>query len=95
MTTFRIIPNTTQRATIKTVITAGQPGPTLSPSAVRWSPSFQATGLTFTGSGSTYPTYNSYYTHLHPIPSTNLRYNKLKRDGVELANRIRWSSHTS
>lgn len=29
--------------------------------AVRWSPTFQATGLTFTGSGTTYPTYNSYY----------------------------------
>lgn len=31
------------------------------PTAVRWSPVFQATGLTFTGSGTTYPTYNSYY----------------------------------
>lgn len=29
--------------------------------AVRWSPVFQATGLTFTGSGATYPTYKSYY----------------------------------
>lgn len=29
--------------------------------AIRWSPTFQATGLTFTGSGATYPTYNSYY----------------------------------
>jgi hypothetical protein len=27
----------------------------------RYSPTFQATGLTFTGSGATYPTYNSYY----------------------------------
>jgi hypothetical protein len=27
----------------------------------RYSPVFQATGLTFTGSGATYPTYNSYY----------------------------------
>ena len=27
----------------------------------RWSPNFQATGLTFTGSGATYPTYNSHY----------------------------------
>lgn len=27
----------------------------------RWSPVFQATGLTFTGSGTTYPTYNSRY----------------------------------
>ena len=28
---------------------------------VRYSPNFQATGLTFTGSGATYPTYNSHY----------------------------------
>jgi len=28
---------------------------------VRYSPTFQATGMTFTGSGATYPTYNSYY----------------------------------
>ena len=28
---------------------------------VRYSPVFQATGMTFTGSGVTYPTYNSYY----------------------------------
>ncbi len=27
----------------------------------RWSPNFQATGLSFTGSGTTYPTYNSHY----------------------------------
>lgn len=27
----------------------------------RWSPTLSATGLTFTGSNSTYPTYNSYY----------------------------------
>lgn len=32
-----------------------------SPVAVQWSPTFSATGLTFTGSGTTYPTYNSYY----------------------------------
>lgn len=31
------------------------------PYAIRYSPTFSATGLTFTGSGSTYPTYNSYY----------------------------------
>lgn len=31
------------------------------PTAIRWSPVFSATGLTFTGSGSTYPSYNSYY----------------------------------
>lgn len=31
------------------------------PTAIRWSPNFSATGLTFTGSGTSYPTYNSYY----------------------------------
>jgi len=30
-------------------------------SSVRYSPTFTATDLTFTGSGTTYPTYNSYY----------------------------------
>lgn len=39
----------------------GATGPALSPTAVRFSPTFQATGLTFTGSNTTYPTYNSYY----------------------------------
>jgi hypothetical protein len=28
---------------------------------IRYSPTFQATGMTFTGTGTTYPTYNSYY----------------------------------
>ena len=28
---------------------------------IRYSPTFSATGMTFTGSGNTYPTYNSYY----------------------------------
>lgn len=31
------------------------------PTRVRYSPTFQATGLTFTGTGATNPTYNSYY----------------------------------
>ncbi len=39
----------------------GATGPALSPAAVRFSPTFSATGLTFTGSNTTYPTYNSYY----------------------------------
>jgi len=33
----------------------------LSPTAIRWSPTFSATGMTFTGSGATYPSYNSYF----------------------------------
>lgn len=33
----------------------------ISPVKVRFSPVFQATNLTFTGSGATYPTYNSWY----------------------------------
>jgi hypothetical protein len=39
----------------------GATGPALNPTAVRFSPTFSATGMTFTGSNSTYPTYNSYY----------------------------------
>lgn len=31
------------------------------PGVVRYSPTFSATGMTFTGTNSTYPTYNSYY----------------------------------
>lgn len=42
-----------------TVSVAGAVGP--SPIAQRYSPTFQATGLTFTGSGATYPSYNSYF----------------------------------
>jgi hypothetical protein len=33
----------------------------LTPTAVRWSPVFQATGMTFTGTDATYPSYNSYF----------------------------------
>jgi len=29
--------------------------------SVQWTPNFEATGLVFSGSGTTYPTYNSYY----------------------------------
>ncbi len=39
----------------------GPTGPALNPQPVRWSPVFSATGLTFTGTNSTYPTYESYY----------------------------------
>lgn len=39
----------------------GPAGPALSPTSVQYSPTFSATGLSFTGSGATYPTYNSYY----------------------------------
>lgn len=31
------------------------------PTATRYTPTLSATGLTFTGTGNTYPTYNSYY----------------------------------
>lgn len=41
-------------------------------SAVRWSPIFQATGLTFTGSGTTYPTYNSYYVKYGQLVTFNI-----------------------
>ncbi|NBW20641.1 MAG: hypothetical protein EBR82_73015, partial [Caulobacteraceae bacterium] len=42
-----------------TVTVAGALGP--SPIAVQYSPVFSATGLTFTGSGTAYPSYNSWY----------------------------------
>lgn len=43
------------------------------PVATRWSPIFQATGLTFTGSGATYPTYNSYYVKFGQLVSFNIK----------------------
>ena len=43
------------------------------PVAVRWSPVFEATGLTFTGSGTTYPTYNSYYVRQGQLVSFNIK----------------------
>lgn len=49
------------------------PNPSPDPVAVRWSPIFQATGLTFTGSGSTYPTYNSYYVKHGQLVSFNIK----------------------
>jgi hypothetical protein len=48
-----------QIATIGDVETAQGAG--ANGEVTRWSPNFQATGLSFTGSGTTYPTYNSHY----------------------------------
>jgi hypothetical protein len=45
------------------------------PAPVRWSPVFQATGLTFTGSGLTYPTYESYYIKQGQLVSFNISIN--------------------
>lgn len=47
----------------------------LPPTAVRWSPEFKATGLTFTGSGVTYPTYNSYYVKQGQLVTFNIGIN--------------------
>lgn len=49
------------------------PNPTPDPVAVRWSPVFEATGLTFTGSGITYPTYNSYYVKHGQLVTFNIK----------------------
>lgn len=49
------------------------PSSAVSPTATRWSPTFQATGLTFTGSGNTYPTYNSYYVKLGQLVTFNIK----------------------
>ena len=38
----------------------------------RWSPNFTATGLTFTGSGATHPTYNSHYVKNGRMVSFNI-----------------------
>jgi hypothetical protein len=43
------------------IATIGNINDTVSTGMVRYSPTFTATGLTFTGSGATHPTYNSYY----------------------------------
>ena len=43
------------------VATLGDINNIVSNGTVRYSPTFTATGLEFTGSGETYPTYNSYY----------------------------------
>lgn len=52
----------------------GDPGePWLPPAPVRWSPTFSATGLTFTGTGSTYPTYTSYYLKLGQLVTFNIK----------------------
>ena len=40
--------------------------------ATRWSPNFEATGLTFTGTGATYPTYNSYYVKIGKLVTFNI-----------------------
>jgi hypothetical protein len=42
------------------------------PTAVQFSPVFEATGLTFTGSGVNYPTYNSYYIKFGQLVSFNI-----------------------
>lgn len=56
-TTSAVINVTGQDAAVVTV--AGAVGP--NPTAVRYQPTFSATGLTFTGSGTAYPSYNSWY----------------------------------
>ena len=40
---------------------------------VRYSPTFSATGLSFTGTNSTYPTYNSYYIKMGKLVTFNIK----------------------
>lgn len=40
--------------------------------STRWSPVFQATGLTFTGTNTSYPTYNSYYVKIGKMVTFNI-----------------------
>lgn len=44
-------------------------------SKVRWTPNFTATGLTFTGSGSTHPCYNSYYVKIGDLVTFSIKIN--------------------
>lgn len=53
----------------------GPAGPALTPTAVRWSPTFQATGMTFTGTDTTYPTYNSYYVKAGQMVTFSIKVN--------------------
>jgi hypothetical protein len=47
--------------TVQTTAYTGAIGVSGNGEVTRWSPNFQATGLAFTGTGTTYPTYNSHY----------------------------------
>jgi hypothetical protein len=47
--------------TVQTTAYTGASGVSGNGEVTRWSPNFKATGLTFTGTGATYPTYNSHY----------------------------------
>lgn len=64
----KIVTRTLEPATVKIAS-----GPALGPSAVRWSPTFSATGLTFTGTGTTYPSYNSYYVKTGQLVSFTIK----------------------
>jgi hypothetical protein len=46
---------------VQTTAYTGAAGVSGNGEVTRWSPNFRATGLTFTGTGATYPTYNSHY----------------------------------
>ena len=52
----------------------GPTGPSWEPPApVRWSPTFSATGLSFTGTNTNYPTYESYYIRIGQLVTFNIR----------------------
>lgn len=55
-----------QIATIGDIVAATEPA------ATRWSPVFSATDLTFTGTGATYPTYESYYVKFGQLVTFNI-----------------------
>jgi hypothetical protein len=65
------------------------PTPVVVPTQTRWSPVFQATGLTFTGTGATYPTYNSYYVRYGQFVTFNIKIdlNTVKDKVVDHINR--------
>ncbi len=45
------------------------------PRKIRWTPNFTATGLTFTGSNSTHPCYNSYYVKVGQLVTFSIKIN--------------------
>lgn len=55
------------------IATIGDINSVIAPTKVRFSPVFQATGLTFTGSGATYPTYDSWYVKSGDLVTFNIK----------------------
>lgn len=53
----------------------GETGLAIAGVAVRWTPNFTATGMTFTGTGATHPAYNSWYVKLGQLCTFSIKVN--------------------